>query len=352
MRTFLKKNCWPWAKRIGPWLVAAGILGWLFQQYPISQLYKAITLANPVTYAIFAVIYALIIWTTDTYSLAWLISRFDKPIRWTAILPARAASYLMSLINYGAGQAMLGYTIKRIRDIPLGDILAAFLLLTAADFVWIVTLAFIGSFIGEQHHILGVNVAPMVQGIGALTYAAVALHLIFWRMHWEDRLQGALWQRGFAWLRKRSLFRIFHVATLRDYATLFLSRAPIHAMLVLSVYILVPIFQASIDLKHCLGSIPVAVLIGVIPISWGGVGTSQVAMVDLMAPYVTLRSSAAAAVSTEELLLAMGLVWMFTNYFLKFLLGIVFLPRVSKLLRGIPSPRPQIDDCLAQSVIS
>jgi len=336
LKIFFKITFIFFIKRVLPWLVAAGVVYWLLHHYSMAALLAAAELANPITLFALALGYFLYVWTLDTFGVAALLSRFGPRIRGRELLGLRAATYPMSLVNYGAGQASFGFFIQRRWQMPVGDILGVFGLITVMDLFWAITLAFVGSFIGE-HRIMGVDLTPTVRSIGLITYVLATTHLVFWSMHWEYRVRGPFWTRFFAWLREKQLFRIFHEATLADYFRLALWRLPIHLMLIGAFYLVAQCFQSHIDLSALLGNAPIAVLIGVIPISWGGVGTSNKALVDLLAPHTQILSAAAGHITPEELILAMSLLWMFLNYLLKLGFGMVYLTRQRTLKNCQPS---------------
>lgn len=330
MRTFLKKNVFPWIIRLAPWGVAIGVLYWLFTVYPIDNIQDAISLINPLYLLLLGALYAGFGWFMDSYGIAHTLSRFrGKHVTWQSILPARASSYLIGMINYAGGQGALAYAVKRGYGIPLPESLAIFLLLGVVDIFWAVTFVFIGSFFVD-FHILGVDLVPTIRGLGYVTYAACIGHLIFWCMHWEDRIRGPRIQKIFAWMREKKLFRVFHEATLLDYTKIALLRVPIHLALVGCVYVVMTIFHAHVPLKIIFYKIMLPVLVGVIPISWGGVGTSNKALVDVLAPHTSLLPSAGTDLSPEQVLLALSLAWMGTNYLFKLIIGLLCLPKTKR----------------------
>lgn len=324
MKIFLRKIA-----KLAPWLVAGGILYWLFRLYPIDQILRALGYVNIWTLAAFVIAYFGAIWVIDAFGVAAVLRRFVGPISGQPLLTVRAAAYPPSLINYGAGQATFAYYLQRLYRMPVGDIVGVFTLITAVDLFWIAGLALGGSFIGE-HRILGVNIAPTVQLVGGIIMAITAAHLAFWLFHWENRVRGRWWQRVFGWLRRKQLFRIFHEATFVDYVKLACWRFPIACCIVFSIYILVHCFDGYIPLSVVIGNVPIAVLIGVIPISWGGVGTSNKALVDLLAPHLQGAVITEGAVTAAELILALSLLWMLANYLCKLLVGLCCLPSVQR----------------------
>lgn len=309
-----------------PWLIAAALLGWLLSQYPAEQLLISVRLADYRMLFPLSIGYFLIIWCIDCIGTSLLLRRFVAPISWRQLLPIRAATYLLSLINYGAGQAAFAIALKKSHQLATGDTIASFLLLTATDLFWVVTLAFVGTFFGA-HAVLGVNLIPWVQVVAAALYAAIGGHLLFWGLRCDRRVTGQRWDRCIAWLARHHLIRIFQTATLRDYARLALVRLPIHLMLVLVLALVIVSFHGHVPLLAVLGNVPIAILIGTIPISWGGIGTSNKALVDLLTPHLSIATEYAGTIHPEELILTMSLVWMMANYLIKMIFGVYFLRR-------------------------
>lgn len=274
--------------------------------------------------------YFLFMLCLDTYTVGYFVRRFCRPIAWRELLPYRAASYPLSLINYGAGQAAFAYALKKHYRVAVGDVIAIFTLFAAVDFFLVIAMAFMGSFAGE-HILMGVEIAPTIQLVSYVTFALVAAHLAFWLMHWEDKVRGKFWKRLFAWLKRKSLFRIFHEANFRDYLTLALLRLPVPLMVNFMVFFAIRFFHAKITYWDLLVNVPVAMIVGTIPISWGGLGTANKVMVDLLGPKLTLLPGAAGTVSAAELILSMSLLWMLGNYLFKMIFGLIYMSRLNNL---------------------
>ncbi len=91
-----------------------------------------------------------------------------------------------------------------------------------------------------------------------------------------------------------------------------------------------PLINAHIPLIQILAKIPIVFLIGALPITPGGLGTTNVAMIELLAPHLSGDIFATSNITPAELILSVSLLWMFVNYFLKVLVGLFFLRRVSQ----------------------
>lgn len=310
----------------------------LFRTYPPQQVLAALRHVHLVGFLLLAIAYFLYVLLIDTSGTAWVFSRFTKRVTPRDLLAARAATYPLSIINYGAGQAAFAYYIQRKRRIPVRDVFAIFLLIVAADLCWIITLACVGSFL-HDYHIGGIPVGPSVRCVALIAGVAILLHLAFWRLG-RQRLLSHLpgWSRLMAWLETKHLVRIFREATLRDYGVIALLRFPIHVMFPVAFYFVALLFHAHIPFWQLFGSVPIVILIGTIPITPGGLGTTNAAFVEMLHPLISGPALALGTIAPGELIFAMSLLWMFANYVQKALVGLIFLARMPKDLSNGPPP--------------
>lgn len=316
-------------KNILPWLVAAGVFGWLFTIHPPQKVWGALQLVHLPIFVPFALGYFFLIYFADVFSLSRVLKRFGFKVGMRDIWPARGVTYLIMVLNYGAAQAGFAYYLKRTKRIPIWEGLSIFTFIGFIDLYWVFTLAFVGSFFQEYQ----IGSLPLKWIIWGLTAAAAVLfcfNLAFWRGKPAKKKKWKI----FEWIRSKDIFKLFKEASARDYLKVALIRTPIHVSLMFSSYILIQTFGAHCPFLPILGSFPLVMLVGILPITPGGLGTSNATMVELLYPYITFME--AGKVTNQELLLAASLLWMFTNYFLKVLFGLICLKMVSKDLFKAP----------------
>lgn len=309
--------------------MAALILTFLFRQYPPADVLKAASYVKFIPFFSFALFYFVFLLIVDSWSTTYVISRFCLPVAWKEILFARAATYLIMVINYPASQAAFAYYLKRRYRLPVTEALSAFLFIMVVDFLWVISLAVLGSLC-ESTMIRGIDLSGYVQFVGLVATAGFAAWLLFWR-----RLDQKILGRPIAWLepiRTRPLFHLFEKARPLDYLRLAFLRTPIHLTIIISMYIVVMTFGTYIPFRDILGRIPIVFLVGTLPITPGGLGTVNAAMVELLAPKMQGSIFASGAITAAELMFTITLLWMFTNYFFKLLLGFVLLKKASKKL--------------------
>lgn len=317
-------------KQILPWMIAAAILTYLFYLYPPSQIWEALQYVQLAYFIPFALVYFLVIYFTDIFSLSRFLKRFGFKIPLRSLFPARGVTYLIMILNYGAGQAGFAYYLKRAHQVPLWEAFSAFFFMMFVDLYWIITLAFVGSFF-QDYAVGGIAMKEMIWSVAIIAYIIFAFNFLFWRGPLYSIFEKKDW-RIIRWILNKDIFRLFKEARLSDYLKLALMRTPIHISLIISIYILLHIFGVSVPFLPVLGNIPLVILIGTIPITPGGLGTANAAMVQLLTPYLSGTLFEQGLVTPAEILLAASLLWMFTNYLLKAIFGVICWSRVSRSL--------------------
>ena len=186
------------------------------------------------------------------------------------------------------------------------------------DLYLIITFAFVGSLLVPLH-VTGIFVNHWVQVLmqvaTAILVTAYFLRFTFLKIipeHWE---------------KLHDLFLTFREATIRDLLATLIFRLPLHLSFVIAIFLSVRFFHAHIPITSLLASIPLIYLIGSLPITPGGLGTTQAAFVILLQNHITAVSITAGTSTPEGLLLAMSILWACANYLFKALFGLFFFKR-------------------------
>lgn len=319
------------AKKATPWVIAALIFAYLFYEYNPRQLLKAIEHANLLYFLGLALIYFAVLYIVDCYTMSHALTRFGHKTSFRELLPARGVTYLIMNINYPASQAAFAYYLKRTRNVPIFEVLGIFFFIAIIDLYLVMTMAFIGSFF-QDAVVRGVDIGEFVKTVVLIAYGIFVLQLIFWR-RWFSKLTGIKKKiKIIEWIRSKKVFGVFNEATVGDYLQIALMRSPIHICIILFLFIAVKTFDAHVPLVTVMADVPIAFLVGTIPITPGGLGTTNVAIVELMYSHIRGPLISKGIVTAKELILAVTLVWMVTNYALKSLVGVGWLQKVSKQL--------------------
>lgn len=315
-------------KNILPWFIALGIFAYLFYIYPPHKIWSALQYVRLETFIPFAVGYFLFIYWADVFAMTRVLKRFGFKVPLKSLLPARGVTYLIMVLNYGAAQAGFAYYLKKKHKIPIWEAMSIFFFIAFIDLYWVISLAFVGSFF-QNYALGGIPLKNFVWLVAFIATLLFVINFLFWRGPWQKKLE----ESSFAplrWLRTKDIFRLFKEARLWDYLHIALLRTPIHVSLIFSMYIVLGTFDVFIPFLKILGNMPLVFLVGAIPITPGGLGTANAAIVELLHPYLTSPIFDQGLVTPSELLLAASILWMFANYLLKALLGAYCLKKVSK----------------------
>ena len=235
----------------------------------------------------------------DTWGLIHILRNFfGHPLQWSKILKARARSYLVSIVNYGAGQAALAYLVAREEKKTLAQSAALMIFISLTDLYWILTFAFVGCFFHS----------PVIEGYrpqGAMT------------LLWAIGTAFFLILVGFRRFLRPAFLAPFRLISIPHFFSAMISRLPTAISPVLVFYFIPPAFGVTLSIGRILSCMPLVLLVGALPITPGGLGAVQIAFVELMKDGVVTSPNA----SPESVLLSMSLVWTFINYFWKALFG-------------------------------
>lgn len=328
-------------KTIAPWFVAIGIFAYLFHVYPPHKIWDSLSYVRLGTFIPFAVGYFIFIYLADVFAMTRVLKRFGFDVPMKSLLPARGVTYLIMVLNYGAAQAGFAYYLKKTHRIPIWEALSIFFFIAVIDLYWVISLAFVGSFF-QDYAVGGTTLRNFIWGLALIAYCLFILNYLFWRGPLYQKLEQKKW-KILQWIRQKDIFRLFKEARLGDYFKLALLRTPIHVSLIISMFIVLRTFDVFIPFLKILGNMPLVFLVGTIPITPGGLGTANVAIVELLTPYVKSPLFDSGVVKPAELLFAATILWMFSNYLLKIIFGVFCLKTVSKdLFQSTPQTKEQV----------
>lgn len=294
----------PRVRRVLPWLVALGIMGYLLWTVSFRSLLDALgrgNLPGLIGVALFVDLGCL---TADSFATSRVMSWFLVPLSFSETLPARAASYLMAVLNYNLGQAGFAYYLHRRKRVSLAALTGVVLMMMGTVVLLLGVLSSIGVLLGPGR----LRGASWVLAAVALATFAYAI-LLAWRPGRLRRLAlfAPLLDAGILGHLKATLVRIPHVA-----------------VLIVAHFLAMRCFHIRVPLDAGLVLIPVTLLIGTLPLTPFGLGTMQLAAVHFFAAYAPgdsqSRQAAVLAYSLSLSTIALGI---------QVLIGLAALPRVT-----------------------
>lgn len=270
-----------------------------------------------------AITYFMGMYVLDTFSISRVLGRFGYGSPVKELLPARGATYLFMVLNYAAGQAAFAFYQNRKHNVPISKMLGIFGIIVVVDLYILMTLAFTTTFFTDwPYEIGGMKIAHFVRIFTLCAYAGFSTLLVLRRIHARFGVVEKL--------RRYKLIDLIMNTDLSDYANIFLVRLPVHVFIICGMYLAIVACGLSVPFLKVLANIPLVFFIGSLPITPGGLGTGNAAMVELFKPFVSSPLIESGAASAGDLIFSFSLIWLFANYLMKALIGIVCLKFVSK----------------------
>jgi hypothetical protein len=303
------------AGRILPVLATLVIFAVIFARIPFARFWEALAGARVVPFVAAIGGFALCYFLMDTFVLLKMVRWFHGPLRYRELLPARAVTYLVSIVNTQLAQGALALYIHRRFGTPLAEIagtVAVLILLEVTQLVLFTTAGFL--------------VFP--SSVPASLLAVPAALALFW-------LLIAVLARnpgGFAGLRlgEGPFFQTLRRARPRHYLTVLALKAPVFVLSLFVHSLALGFFGIHIPLGRLLAFLPIVFMVAALPVTVAHLGTSQAAWVFFFNDF-----------APEPSLLAYSLAAHLTFMLANGTLGLVFLPKAYAEL--ILAPRSGTD---------
>jgi hypothetical protein len=250
--------------RLLAWLVTAGLLVMLFRRISLAHVLEAARGAPG--WLVPAALAGLIaIYLCDSFAIWKSFGWFLAQMRFTDVLLVRGATYLLAAINYNVGQGAIVYFVNRTAGTSVMRGVATVLLIMGINVLALLCLATGGAAVSPAiPHAVTILIAIAWAGFGV--YATVI----------------ALKPR---WLRERPLFDVLLGAGLVGHARALVVRLPHLASLFVFQISMFRAFGVDVPVIDALVALPVVFLVGALPISIQGLGTTQAAMIYFFARF-------------------------------------------------------------------
>lgn len=188
--------------------------------------------------------YSLAYLVIDTVVLWRVVTWFNAPVRFFDVLPVRASSYILSIVNEQVGKGAIALYLNRRHGIPGLEVGSSMLFIMFCELYYLLSWATLGWFVARDE-------LPKV--FGAIPWVA-ACALVFFGV-FTAFFSGAL--GAGSGLRERAILRAFRLARPWQYLAVIALRAP--AMLfAIGVYTAAAhLFDIEVDLRRMFGYLPV-----------------------------------------------------------------------------------------------
>jgi hypothetical protein len=188
--------------------------------------------------------YSLLYLVIDTAVLWRVIRWFNAPVRLRDVLPVRASSYILSIVNEQVGKGAIALYLHRRHGIPGWEVGSSMLFIMFCEFYYLISWATLGWFASAGELPKDFAVIPWVAG------AALVFFFAF-----TEFFQGRL--GAGSKLRERPIFRAFRLAKRWQYLALVALRAPAMLVAIVVYTAAAHLFEIPVDLRQMLGYLPV-----------------------------------------------------------------------------------------------
>lgn len=303
------------AKLVLPWLLTLAILEYFRRRWNLAAIADTLAGARWGLYLALMVPYSIVYFLLDTLAVTTVVRRFHTPVAYRDILPVRAVTYVLALVNSNVGQGGLALWLHRREGVPLLAIAGTFLFLAFVEIYQLVLYSSLGvAIIGSK-----------LPGIWS-AYAVLYLLLVAWLVYFNG-LRAAGVDRP-----APGLLATFGRARLVDYLVILVIKSAALGLAILTHWAALQLFAIHVPLAALLANLPLIFLGSALPLTVGKLHAAAL--------WGYLLGTVGGYASPESLG-TYSLVAHLTFLLMNAAIGIVFLPRAGREIweqRSEPEP--------------
>jgi hypothetical protein len=289
-------------------LATVAIFAGLFWRIPFDRFWAALEGAKIAPFVAVMASFSLVYFLVDTLVVTLLLRWFHGSARYRDLLPARAVTYLVSIVNTQLAQAALALYLQRRYGLPLARLAGTIALLALLEVTQLVLFATVGWLsLGDA--------APAGIGLVPLAWAGLWAVLLFVARSRSEALP--------AWIRGTPLLETFRELRAVHVAAVLALKAGVFLTSILAHRTALRFFGIDIPALELLACLPIVYVVAALPITVAHLGTSQAAWIYFFADR-----------APEASLLAYSLAAHLTFMLANGALGILFLPLAWRDLFG------------------
>ena len=235
-----------------PWLITIACFAYLYvridrvagEQSVVAYLGGIFGRVDWGSWLVLMVPYSVLFFLVDSAVVWRVINWFNTRISFRDILPIRASSYILSIINEQVGKGAMGLYLYRSYGVPGWEVGSSMVFIMFCEFYYLLTWATVGYFIASD---------SLPEIFGLIPWIAVAALVFFaaFTLYFGGRLAPG------SKLRDRALFHSFRQARPWHYLGVILLRSPALLAAVPVYTIAARLFGVEVDMLTMLGYAPV-----------------------------------------------------------------------------------------------
>ena len=289
-----------WARGV-PIVLTVAIFWLIFWRIPFGAFWHALARAQLLPFLALIGSFAVGFFVLDTFVLSRLIRWFHGPLPYRELLPVRAVTYLVSILNTQLAQGALALYMHRRFRTPLAHITSTVALLVLLEMTNLILFATLGAVAFPGGTPLLLLALPLVLGMVWLLLISLARGQLG---VFSQRLSGSAFLSTFRRVR------------LHQCAIILALKGSVFCLALLVHSQALGFFGIAIPLTRLVVFLPIIFLVAALPITVAHLGTSQAAWIFFFSDYAP----------TADLLaysLASHLTFMLANG----TFGVLFLPK-------------------------
>ncbi len=188
--------------------------------------------------------YSLTFFLLDSVALWRVINWFNARVRYLDILPVRASTYILSILNEQLGKGAIALYLQRREGVPGWKLASSMLFLMFCEFYYLLGWATLGWWLNGDSLPAEFKAIPVIAGVAIIFFAAFYL---FFRSGMFNAVA----------FRDRQILHAFREARLWQYLTIIAIKTPALLTAVLVYDYALGLFGVELSLVQMLGYLPV-----------------------------------------------------------------------------------------------
>ncbi len=252
-----------WLLAIGCFYLVYGRIEAAAQREELTALeYLVAFFANAdwVSWLLLMIPYSVFFFLVDSHATWRVIKWFNAPaIRLTDVLPIRASTYILSLVNEQVGKGAMSLYLLRRYKVPGWQALSSMIMIAVVEIYQLLLFSSIGVLIYFDLVVEASTSLPLPQillSVYAIAFLYFPIHVLYFN--------GTLLPNSA--LRDRPLFHALRQAKLLDYVLIVLFKAPNMIGAVLVYTFALDLFSVDVTFGQMLAFLPVIFLAAALPL--------------------------------------------------------------------------------------
>jgi uncharacterized membrane protein YbhN (UPF0104 family) len=261
-----------------PWVGSAVLLSYMAHTTDLDSIWASLQSISLPWYLTIALLATLFTFFTDALGVRRAMASVAPNLPFRDTLTAKATSYLLNILNYNAALAGMALFFKRSRNLSFWHSLGALFAMNLADALVLFLVLGLGLALNWNGPHLTPHFQTMLLLLSLGGVGGFVLGLLL--------LRGGLSIWPLTALRQRSIIKpLLHTSAL-EWVRMVGLRSVLLGQYLLIQFCFLGLFNIKVPLLMLVVFVPVTTLIQIIPVSIGGLGTTQLAMREFYAPFV------------------------------------------------------------------